>query len=131
MLAVFRSKRMFVLFALGYAGGLPLYLTGQTLQSWMTDAHVDLKEIAAFNAVGLAYTLKFLWAPLLDRFRLPLLGRRRARARHLAQQARAPAQGRLITRDVVQIRKIPGTRSKSATYSSGCPGTCAFGQRPQ
>src|SRR5205823_2149482 len=71
VLAVFRSKRMLALFALGYSGGLPLYLTGQTLQSWLTDAKVDVARISAFAAVGLAYTFKFVWAPLLDRFSLP------------------------------------------------------------
>ena len=68
---------MAVLFALGFASGLPLYLTGQTLQAWLSDAGVPLPEIAAMSSVGLAYTFKFAWAPLLDRFQLPLLGRRR------------------------------------------------------
>lgn len=68
---------MFALFALGYSGGVPLYLTWQTLQSWMTDAKVDIGTIAVFAAVGLPYTFKFAWAPLLDRFRLPFGGRRR------------------------------------------------------
>lgn len=76
-LAIFRSRRMAVLFVLGFASGLPLYLTGQTLQAWMTGAGVDLGRIADLSAVGLAYTLKFAWAPLLDRYQLPLLGRRR------------------------------------------------------
>jgi MFS transporter, PAT family, beta-lactamase induction signal transducer AmpG len=76
-LAVFRSRKMAALFLLGFSGGLPLLLTGQTLQAWMTDAGVDLGRIADLSAVGLAYTLKFAWAPLLDRYRLPFLGRRR------------------------------------------------------
>jgi PAT family beta-lactamase induction signal transducer AmpG len=76
-LAIFRSRRMAVLFLFGFSSGLPLYLTGQTLQAWMTSAGVELDKIAAFSLVGLAYTLKFSWAPLLDRFQLPFLGRRR------------------------------------------------------
>jgi PAT family beta-lactamase induction signal transducer AmpG len=68
---------MAVLFLLGFSGGLPLLLTGQTLQAWMTDAGVPLGRIADLSAIGLAYTLKFAWAPLLDRYRLPFLGRRR------------------------------------------------------
>jgi PAT family beta-lactamase induction signal transducer AmpG len=76
-LAVFRSRRMTVVFLLGVAAGLPLLLTGQILQVWMTKAGVDLGQIAAFSLVGLAYTFKFAWAPLLDRYRLPFLGRRR------------------------------------------------------
>ncbi|MDB4958580.1 MAG: Muropeptide transporter AmpG [Myxococcales bacterium] len=77
LLSVFRSRRMAVLFAFGFSSGLPLLLTGQTLQAWVTGAGVSLDRIAALNSVGLAYTFKFLWAPLLDRYRLPLLGRRR------------------------------------------------------
>ena len=68
---------MAVLFLLGFSSGLPLYLTGQTLQAWMESAHVEISQITAFSLVGLAYTFKFAWAPLLDRFRLPFLGRRR------------------------------------------------------
>src|SRR5690606_7324531 len=56
---VFRSRKMLVLFLLGFSGGLPLLLTGQTLQAWMTDAGVPLGRIADLSAVGLAYTLKF------------------------------------------------------------------------
>lgn len=58
-LAIFRSRRMVVLFALGFASGLPLYLTGQTLQAWLSSAGVPLSEIAAVSSVGLAYTFKF------------------------------------------------------------------------
>jgi PAT family beta-lactamase induction signal transducer AmpG len=68
---------MAVLFALGLSSGLPLLLTADTLQAWMTKVDVDLHQIALLGLVGLAYNLKFAWAPLLDRFRLPLLGRRR------------------------------------------------------
>jgi len=76
-LTVFRSRRMAVLFVLGFSSGLPLMLTGQTLQAWLTDRSVSLARIAALSLVGLAYTFKFAWAPLLDRFQLPVLGRRR------------------------------------------------------
>lgn len=68
---------MAVLFVLGFGSGLPLYLTGQTLQAWLISVDPDLGRAAAVPTIGLAYTLKFAWAPLLDRFQLPLLGRRR------------------------------------------------------
>lgn len=68
---------MAVLCALGFSSGLPYLLTSLTLQAWLTTRGLTLKEIAAFAPIGLAYTLKVLWAPLLDRFRLPMLGRRR------------------------------------------------------
>ena len=76
-LSVFRSRRMAVLFLLGFSSGLPLLLTGQILQAWLTARGLPLARIAAMSSVGLAYTCKFAWAPLLDRYRLPWLGRRR------------------------------------------------------
>jgi MFS transporter, PAT family, beta-lactamase induction signal transducer AmpG len=68
---------MLVVFLLGFSGGLPLLLTSQMLQAWMTGAGASLDQLAALSTVGLAYTFKFLWAPLLDRYALPFLGRRR------------------------------------------------------
>jgi PAT family beta-lactamase induction signal transducer AmpG len=62
---------------LGFASGLPLALSGQTLQAWLTTEGIDLLTIAAFSLVGLPYTLKVAWAPLMDRFVPPWLGRRR------------------------------------------------------
>jgi PAT family beta-lactamase induction signal transducer AmpG len=68
---------MLVALVMGFACGLPLLLTMSVLQAWMTDAGVDLSIIGMMALVGLPYTLKFLWAPFLDRFTLPFLGRRR------------------------------------------------------
>jgi len=62
---------------LGFASGLPLLLTSTTLQAWLTKEGVDLGTVGFFALVGLPYTLKFLWAPLLDRFAFPGLPRRR------------------------------------------------------
>lgn len=65
------------LLLLGFASGLPLALTSGTLQAWMTVANVDLKTIGFFSLVGQAYVFKFMWAPMMDRYTPPLLGRRR------------------------------------------------------
>jgi PAT family beta-lactamase induction signal transducer AmpG len=73
----FRSKRVGLLVALGFASGLPLALTGTTLSAWMTNEGVDLKTIGLFGLVALPYNFKFVWAPLFDRFVVPWLGRRR------------------------------------------------------
>ncbi len=62
---------------LGFSSGLPLALSGGTLQAWLTVEGVDIETIGLFTLVGLPYTLKFLWSPLLDRFTVPLFGRRR------------------------------------------------------
>lgn len=71
------NRRLGVMLPLGFASGLPLALTAGTLQAWLTVEGVDLKTIGIFTLVGLPYTLKFLWAPLLDRLVPPWLGRRR------------------------------------------------------
>ncbi len=71
------SRAMLVSLLLGFSSGLPLLLTGSTLQAWMVDSKVDLKAIGLFTLVGLPYTLKFLWSPVFDRFVPPFLGRRR------------------------------------------------------
>lgn len=76
-LQVFRGKRISAILLLGFSSGLPLALTGGTLQAWMTVAGVDLRTIGIFALAGLPYTMKFLWSPLMDRFVPPFLGRRR------------------------------------------------------
>jgi PAT family beta-lactamase induction signal transducer AmpG len=68
---------MAALILLGFSSGLPLFLTSKTLQAWMTVENVDLTAIGLFSLVGVPYSLKFLWSPLLDWFTLPFLGRRR------------------------------------------------------
>jgi len=77
VLQLFTSRRMLTVVLSGFSSGLPLSLTGSTLQAWMKDAGVDLTTIGAFALVGIPYSLKFLWAPLLDGFVPPMLGRRR------------------------------------------------------
>ena len=74
---LYTSRRVAPLLALGFASGLPLALTGGTLQAWATIEQVSLQEIGFLTLVGSAYTLKFLWAPLVDRYAPPWLGRRR------------------------------------------------------
>ena len=74
---VFASWKMFIVLMLGFASGLPLGLTGGTLQAWMKTENIDLGTIGLFSLVGIPYTLKFIWAPLMDRYVPPLLGRRR------------------------------------------------------
>ncbi len=68
---------MLVAMVMGFSCGLPLLLTISVLQAWMKEEGVDLAVIGMMALVGLPYTIKFLWAPLLDRYTLPFLGRRR------------------------------------------------------
>ncbi len=74
---LYTRRRVAPLLVLGFASGLPLALTGGTLQAWATVEQVSLQEIGFLTLVGTAYTLKFLWAPMIDRYAPPLLGRRR------------------------------------------------------
>ncbi len=76
-LKVYGNRRVLSLLGLGFSSGLPLALIGTTLQAWMTSENVDLRVIGIFSLVGLPYTLKVLWAPIMDRFTPPWLGRRR------------------------------------------------------
>ncbi len=76
-LRIFGQPKMAILLLFGFSSGLPFYLTSKTLQAWMTTAHVDLATIGFFSLVTLPYSLKFVWAPLMDRYIPPFLGRRR------------------------------------------------------
>jgi PAT family beta-lactamase induction signal transducer AmpG len=77
MLRVFTQRKMAAILFLGFSSGLPLFLTSRTLQAWMTVEGVDLGTIGLFSLVALPYSLKFLWAPVMDRYIPPFLGRRR------------------------------------------------------
>lgn len=68
---------MLVALVMGFSAGLPLLLTMGVLQAWMKEKGVDLTWIGMITLVQLPYTWKFIWAPVLDRFTLPFLGRRR------------------------------------------------------
>jgi PAT family beta-lactamase induction signal transducer AmpG len=80
--SVYLRRRVLVVLFLGFSAGLPLALSSSTLLRWMAESGVDLGTIGMFALVGTPYTLKFLWAPLVDALDLPLLsrllGRRRA-----------------------------------------------------
>ena len=68
------SPRVLTMLALGLSSGLPFNLVGNTLGYWLRDEHTTLKAIGFISWVGIAYSLKFLWAPFLDRIRVPVLG---------------------------------------------------------
>ncbi len=65
---------LFIITMLGFSSGLPLALTGTTLQGWLAQEDIDIITIGMFGLVAQPYVFKFLWAPVLDRFSLPLLG---------------------------------------------------------
>jgi PAT family beta-lactamase induction signal transducer AmpG len=71
------NRRMSAMLLLGFASGLPLALSGGTLQAWLATTSVNIHTIGVFSLVGLPYTLKLIWAPVMDRYVPPFLGRRR------------------------------------------------------
>src|SRR6478736_2271951 len=73
--AVFLDKRVLIILLLGFSSGLPLALSASTLLLWMKDVGVDLGTIGLFALVGVPYTIKFLWAPLVDAFQVPILSK--------------------------------------------------------
>src|ERR1700693_5031711 len=80
-LAVYLKRRVLIILFLGFSSGLPLALSGSTLLIWMRESGVNLGTIGLFALVGTPYTIKFVWAPLIDALDVPvlskLLGRRR------------------------------------------------------
>ncbi len=71
------SWKMAVMFFFGFSSGFPFYIIKDALKFWMTDTGVDLSTIGLFALVGMPYTLKFVWSPMMDGFVPPFLGRRR------------------------------------------------------
>ncbi len=71
------NRRMLICVFTGFTSGLPLYIVIQLIPAWLRVEGVGLAEIGFFTLVGLPYTWKFLWSPIMDRYTLPFLGRRR------------------------------------------------------
>ena len=80
-IAVYLRPRVLIVMFLGFSSGLPLALSGSTLQVWSATSGVDLKTIGFFTLVGTPYTLKFLWAPIVDAIDVPILSRMLGRRR--------------------------------------------------
>lgn len=75
VLRALRQPKVLAMLLLGFSSGLPLYLVGNTMGYWMREGGSELSAIGFLSWVGLAYTLKFLWAPVIDKTDVPLLGR--------------------------------------------------------
>ena len=70
----FTQPAAWTMFFFGFASGMPFLLVAGTLAYWLKENGIELKNITLIASAGMTYTLKFLWAPLVDRWRLPLLG---------------------------------------------------------
>jgi len=84
VLALYTDRRMLAILGMGFASGLPLPLTTSTLSYWLSKVGVDKTTIGLFALVGLPYSLKFLWSPVLDHLPIPVLGRRLGQRRSWA-----------------------------------------------
>jgi PAT family beta-lactamase induction signal transducer AmpG len=71
------NRSMIICMLLGFSSGLPLFILIHLISAWQKSEHVELKAISLFGLVGFSYTWKFLWAPFMDRYAIPFLGRRR------------------------------------------------------
>ena len=80
-LTVYLRPRVLIVLLLGFSSGLPLALSGETLRVWMADVGVDLGTIGLLTLAGLPYTLKFLWAPVVDAWSVPFLSKYLGRQR--------------------------------------------------
>src|SRR4028119_304132 len=73
--AALANKKTAIMLVFGFSAGLPFSLLVGTLNAWMGEAKISLATIGIISWIGLAYAFKFLWSPLVDRVKLPLLGR--------------------------------------------------------
>src|SRR5262245_24142946 len=80
-MALYLQPRVLIVLFLGFSAGLPLALSGSTLLFWAAEVGVNLKTIGLFALVGTPYTIKFLWAPLVDALDVPILARLLGRRR--------------------------------------------------
>ena len=117
--AVFTRPRVLVLFPLGFAAGLPYMLVTQTLSAWLAGAGVPLAGVGLFTAVSAPYSLKILWAPLVDLFPPPFAGRRRGWI-ILFQLALAAA---LVALGATSPRAAPVAFAALALVATACAAT--------
>ncbi|MDO9166953.1 MAG: AmpG family muropeptide MFS transporter, partial [Rhodoferax sp.] len=106
-LKVYIQPRVAAMLLLGFASGLPLALTGATLQVWMKDAGVSLSAIGLYSLVGIPYVLKFLWAPLVDALPIPFLTRRLGRRRAWLIASQAGLMAAVIAMGQADPLKVP------------------------
>jgi MFS transporter, PAT family, beta-lactamase induction signal transducer AmpG len=100
-----RNRKVAVMLMLGFSSGIPLYLVGNTLGFWMRENGIELSTIGFLSWVGLAYSLKFLWAPIVDKTDAPVLGRLLGRRRGWMMLAQLVVAAGLAGMALVQPRE--------------------------
>ena len=105
VLANLRQPKVLVMLLLGFSSGIPIYLVGNTLGFWMRENGIELSMIGFVSWVGLAYSLKFLWAPLVDKLDAPVFGRWLGRRRGWMLLSQLVAAAALVGMALVQPRE--------------------------
>src|SRR3546814_7927425 len=118
--AIYREPRVLAVMFLGFASGLPLLLTASTLAIRLTESGVDLTTIGLFAMVGVPYSLKFLWAPLIDRLPLPVLSSTFGRRRGWLLFTQAGLIAALVGLGAVDPRTDPGMTALLAVVVAFC-----------
>jgi len=115
-LAVYLRPRVLIVLFLGFSAGLPLALSGATLQVWVTESGLDIKTIGLFAAVGTPYTIKFLWAPVIDALDVPGLSRLLGRRRSWLLLSQLVLMGAIVLLGLCDPRVSPGTVALAALF---------------
>ncbi|MGO1003619.1 AmpG family muropeptide MFS transporter [Lysobacter sp. CA196] len=105
VLSNLREPKLLVMLLLGFSSGIPIYLVGNTLGFWMRENAIELSTIGFLSWVGLAYSLKFLWAPLVDKLDAPLVGRWLGRRRGWMLLSQLVAAAALVGMALVEPRQ--------------------------
>jgi PAT family beta-lactamase induction signal transducer AmpG len=120
-LSVYLRPRVLVILFLGFSSGLPLALSGETLRVWMADRGVDLGTIGLLSLAGLPYTLKFLWAPVVDAWQVPFLSARLGRRRGWLVASQLVLMGTIVflgTRDPIYAPLMVGLAALLVAFAS-------------
>ena len=108
-LAVYGDRRILCILFLGFSSGLPLALTGSTLSAWLAQGGVDKTTIGLFALVAIPYAYKFVWSPLIDGLRLPLLTRLLGRRRGWAVASQLALMAAIVSLGLVDPAQQPWT----------------------
>jgi PAT family beta-lactamase induction signal transducer AmpG len=120
-LTVYLRPRVLIILLLGFSSGLPLALSGETLRLWMADRGVDLGTIGLLTLAGLPYTLKFIWAPVVDAWDVPYLSRRLGRRRSWLVSSQLLLMGTIVflgTRDPLSAPLMVGLAALLVAFAS-------------
>src|SRR6476619_3935734 len=120
-LTLYLRPRVLIVLLLGFSAGLPLALSGETLRVWMADRGVDLGTIGLLSLAGLPYTIKFLWAPVVDALDVPWLSERLGRRRGWLVASQLLLMAAILflgTRDPVAAPLVVGVGALLVAFAS-------------